>query len=96
MRIMKKTNHEKNIRFHLIFRQEPEGGFTVFAPSLPGCITYGKNLVEAKRMAADAIHGYLASLRKHNEAIPSDDNTFISSIDFALRGTRGVKALLHV
>jgi len=39
-------------------------------PSLPGCITYGKNLQEAKEMAVDAIKGYIISLKKHKECIP--------------------------
>lgn len=73
----------KHLRYTIMFRQEPEGGFTVLVPSLPGCITYGKNLAEAKRMARDAIAAYLASLKKHGESIPSDNESFIASIDFA-------------
>lgn len=71
----------KNIRYNTIFRAEPEGGFTVLIPALPGCITYGKNLIEARRMAVDAIKAYIYSLRKHGEPIPTDDNSFIGSID---------------
>lgn len=71
----------KNLKYNLIFRPEPEGGFTVTAPSFPGCITYGKNLEEAKRMAADAILGYIISLKKHKEPIPTDSETFITSLD---------------
>jgi predicted RNase H-like HicB family nuclease len=54
----------KILRYNVIFRPEPEGGFTVLVPSLPGCITYGRNLKEAKKMAIDAIKGYIASLKK--------------------------------
>lgn len=71
----------KTLRYNIILRPEPEGGFTALVPSLPGCITYGRDLAEAKKMAADAIRGYLASLRKHGEPIPSDGTTFITSID---------------
>ncbi|MBI4137866.1 MAG: type II toxin-antitoxin system HicB family antitoxin [Candidatus Sungbacteria bacterium] len=73
----------KHLHYHTIFRAEPKGGFTVIVPALPGCITYGKNLHEAKRMARDAIGAYLASLRKHGEAVPSDNESFIASIDFS-------------
>ena len=62
----------KNLRFNLIFTPEPTGGFTVTAPALPGCISFGKNLKEAKSMIADAIAGYLASLHKHHQPIPTD------------------------
>ena len=71
-----------NLSYNLIFRPEPEGGFTVIVPCLPGCVTYGKNLAEAKEMARDAILGYIESLKKHNEMIPSDNTSFISSIQF--------------
>ena len=64
---------KSRLQFNVIFRPEPEGGFTVIVPSLPGCITYGKDLKEAKKMAIDAILGYIASLKKHKESIPSDE-----------------------
>jgi DNA-binding transcriptional MerR regulator len=35
------------------------GGFTIEVPELPGCITEGDTLTEAKRMARDAILGWL-------------------------------------
>ncbi len=69
------------LQFHAIFRPELEGGFTVIVPSLPGCITYGKNLQEAKKMASDAIKGYVASLKKHNEPIPQDKESVVGIID---------------
>jgi len=71
----------KNLRFNVIFRAEPEGGFTVIVPSLPGCITYGRNLKEAKKMAIDAIRGYIASLKKHKEPIPTDEESFLTLVE---------------
>ncbi len=72
---------KRNIRYNVIFRPEPEGGFTVIVPSLSGCFTYGKNLAEAKKMAIDAIEGYIASLKKHKEPIPTDEEDFFTSIE---------------
>ena len=54
-------------RFNVVLRPEPEGGFTAIVPALPGCVTYGPTILEAKNMAKDAISGYIESLRKHNE-----------------------------
>ncbi len=71
----------KKLNFTLIFKSEPEGGFTVVVPSLPGCVTYGKTLSEAKEMAVDAISGYLESLKKHRQSIPSDDSVFFTTIN---------------
>jgi len=71
----------KTLRYDIIFRPEPEGGFTVIVPSLPGCVIYGRNLNEAKKMAVDAIRGYIASLRKHKEIVPNDEENYFSSIE---------------
>lgn len=71
----------KILQYNVIFRPEAEGGFSVIVPSLPGCITYGKDLAEAKEMAVDAIKGYIASLKKHKEPIPSDRENFFTSIE---------------
>ncbi len=67
--------------FNVILRPEPEGGFTAIVPSLPGCVTYGRTLAEAKKMAKDAIFGYIESLKKHKEPIPTDDETLMASLD---------------
>ena len=83
----------KNFYYNLIFRPEPEGGFTVIVPALPGCVSYGRTLAEAKRMAADAIKGYIASLKKHKEPIPSDNESFISSIQ--VKGGSGAKSTVY-
>ena len=72
---------KKASRYNVIFRPEPEGGFSVIVPSLPGCVTYGKDLKEAKKMAIDAIKGYIASLRKHKEPIPTDEESFFTSVE---------------
>jgi len=70
----------RNFNFTVVFRPEPEGGYTVFVPSLPGCITYGATLEEAKKMAEDAIQGYLESLRKHGEDIRDDADSLVGEI----------------
>ena len=37
----------------LNFVEEPEGGYTVTVPSLPGCVSYGKTFEEAIIMIKD-------------------------------------------
>lgn len=64
---MKKARYH----FNIVLRPEPEGGFTALVPALPGCVTYGRTLAEAKAMARDAASGYIASLRKHGEPRPA-------------------------
>ena len=67
--------------FNVVLRPEPEEGFTAIVPVLPGCVTYGRNLSEAKAMAKDAISAYIESLKKHNEPIPTDDESLVASLD---------------
>jgi antitoxin HicB len=62
--------------YKIMLRPEPEGGFTVIVPSLPGCITFGSTLTEAKEMAKEAIELYLESLVAHNDYIPNDNDTY--------------------
>jgi predicted RNase H-like HicB family nuclease len=72
---------EKILHYNVIFRPEPEGGFTAIVPSLSGCVTYGKTLKKAKEMAADAIEGCLFSAKKHGEAVASDTDSFVAIVD---------------
>ena len=74
----------KKLFYRILLRPEPEGGFSVIVPSLPGCITYGKDLEEAKEMAVDAIKAYLGSLRKHKEPIVDDSETLESTLSIQL------------
>lgn len=43
--------------FEVILQPEPEGGYTVTVPGLPGCISYGETHDEAITMIKDAIEG---------------------------------------
>ena len=64
--------------FHVIkagviyeLRGEPEGGFTINVPVLPGCMSYGETFEEAMTMIADAMEGWLAVARDEGFPIPS-------------------------
>jgi antitoxin HicB len=64
------------LSYRILLREEPEGGYTVTVPSLPGCITYGETIMEAIDMAREAIDLYLESLAAHGEAIPTEERVF--------------------
>lgn len=66
----------KILQFRVLLREEPEGGYTVIVPSLPGCVTYGETLDEAKRMAKEAIELYIQTLKELGEEIQTDEGTF--------------------
>lgn len=58
------------MKFRIIIEQDEDGYFVAECPSLPGCVSQGKTLQEAKENIKEAIEGYLESLEKHNEPIP--------------------------
>lgn len=58
--------------YTVLFEPAEEGGFVVTCPALPGLVTEGDTLEEARAMAHDAIRGYIESLKKDNLPIPPD------------------------
>jgi antitoxin HicB len=59
--------------YNILLQPEPEGGYTVTCPSLPGLVTYGETLEEARSMAVEAVEAYLESLQMADEPIPESD-----------------------
>ena len=49
-------------RFTMLFEPAEEGGYVVTCPALPGLVTEGDTLEEARQMAEDALRGYFESL----------------------------------
>ncbi len=64
----------KILNYKILLKKEPEGGYTVFVPSLPGCITYGETIDESIINAREAIKLYIESLKFHGEDIPTEEN----------------------
>jgi antitoxin HicB len=51
-------------------QSEPEGGYTVTVPSLPGCISYGETFEQAMEMIKDAMEGWLTVARTEGVPFP--------------------------
>ena len=60
-------------RYTVIFEPAEEGGYVVTCPALPGLVTEGDTLDEARVMAQDAIRGYLESLAEDGEEAPVEN-----------------------
>lgn len=66
-----KAVKSESFTYTVVFEPDEEaGGYTVTCPALPGLVTEGDTLEEARAMAADAIRAYLESLRQHGDPIP--------------------------
>jgi predicted RNase H-like HicB family nuclease len=59
-------------RYTVLFEPDDDGGFVVTCPALPGLVTEGETLQQAREMAEDAIRAYVESLRKDGLPVPSD------------------------
>jgi len=57
--------------YTVIYERLLEGGYQVIVPALPGIVTYGRTLEEAREMAEDAIRCHLRALLKDGEDIRS-------------------------
>lgn len=68
------------LSYRILLREEPEGGYTVTVPTLPGCITFGDTITEAIAMAREAIELYLESLHFHGEPIPTEEGTLAYTV----------------
>ena len=65
-----KKHKEIIYQYEAIF--DPNGaGYTVVVPKLPGLVTEGDNLKEAREMAKDAIRCYLGALLKEKILTPN-------------------------
>ena len=59
--------------YTFVFQPEPEGGFTVTCPALPGLVTYGETLAEARDMARDAMEGLIELMLEKEGRVPESD-----------------------
>ncbi len=61
-----------------------EVGYQVTVPLLPGLVTYGRTLAEARAMARDAIRCHLEGMRKAGEPIPNERKAHTEKLRVAL------------
>ena len=69
------------MKFRVVIEQDEDGKFIASCPTLPGCRSQGDTRDEAKHNIADAIKGYLESLKKHGDPIPPPISEEIIEID---------------
>ena len=66
---------ERAYEYTVFFEANENGGYTVTVPALPGLVTEGKDLEDARKMAKDAIRCYIEGLKKAKERIPVEKET---------------------
>jgi len=56
--------------YTIVVEPEETGGYAVFVPALPGCLTRGDTLEECRENAAEAIATHIAGLEADGEDVP--------------------------
>jgi len=57
------------INYPVLLEENPEGGYTVICPALPGCVSEGDTYEEALANIKDAIALYLRAMDKENQLL---------------------------
>ncbi len=73
------------MNYTIVITPDETGGYVVTCPALPGLVTEGESIEEARDMARDAIGGYLESLRMDGEPLPVDTSVLLRKL---LRGAK--------
>jgi antitoxin HicB len=72
----------KMLLYHVRLRWEPEDKvYTIWVPSLPGCVTFGNTIEDALEMVRDAIEIYVETLISHGEEVPTDESVIERTIE---------------
>lgn len=83
-----------------VFHSNSDGSYTVLFPDLPGCITEGKDLESALRMAQEALHTWMEYTVEHKDPVPRPtklqdvhvtDAEFVNLICAAVKDDRSVR-----
>ena len=57
------------VRYIAIY-EKTDTGYSAYVPDLPGCITTGVTLDEAKLNMHEAISGHVQAMKEHGEHVP--------------------------
>ncbi len=61
--------------YSIAVEPEPDGGYFVTVPALPGCSTRGKTIEECQARAVEAIETHIAGLEADREPVPEEHGT---------------------
>ncbi len=62
---------KKILQYPTVFEPAQEGGYNVFFPQFPGCVTFGRTFEEAKAKAQEILELWLEELVAQGEKIPA-------------------------
>jgi len=67
----------RKITYFAVFEPVMEGGYSIYFPDVPGCISCGDNLEHAHKMATEALGLHLYALEKDRQGLPVAAETLL-------------------
>jgi antitoxin HicB len=77
----------KKLTYEIVIEREedPNAGYSVYSPDLPGCFSNGGTAEEAKKNMREAIELFLESLIEHGDPIPEPRHAIqIAEVEMAI------------
>ena len=71
------------MRYTVMLEAEPEGGFVVYAPALPGCVSQGATREEAIANIREAIELYVEDCIAAGDPVPTEAGKEIVELPIA-------------
>lgn len=85
------TRQQVNV-YYAVFDKAGDGGYNVFFPDFPGCVTFGETLQEAKKMAQEVLSLWIEELVDQRQQIPhSEERPIVEKIKISR--TKKIKAM---
>jgi predicted RNase H-like HicB family nuclease len=58
------------MKYAVIYETGPGGGFSAYAPDLPGCVAAAATLEQTRELMEAAIEFHIEGMRLHGEIVP--------------------------
>jgi len=69
--------YDADVKFYtfsiVIEKEEEDEGYLAHSPTLPGCVSNGKTIEDARRNIREAIQQHIASLLAHGQPVPQNE-----------------------
>ena len=102
---MKECKTIQEYVYPAVFHANEDGTYTIIFPDLPGCISEGKSLGNAMKMAEAALTQWIEYLNDSKEEIPKpsnlqdvelENNEFVNFIRADIKDSRAVKRTISL
>src|SRR5438105_7546065 len=72
VRLGSRRKRRATMRYTVVLEQDPDGGYVVSVPTLPGCVSQGDTRSEALSNIREAIELYVEDCRDAGDPVPTE------------------------